>query len=120
MKVVRIRSAGMGVYVSAAVLAAIVGLTAAGVASAEPTLITVVPPEKATSTAPQASAPGPAKAKQARLRDDQKMVCRTEPAATGSRLGGHRICLTQFDWDELHRAARDQMNHAPEWDPSGK
>lgn len=93
-------------------LAAFAALAGAGVAQAST-------PNPIIS---QASAPAPTQ--KASPGDDEKMlwkmVCKTEPPPTGTRLGSHRRCLTQFDWNELHRSARDQISHAPEWDPSGK
>lgn len=38
-----------------------------------------------------------------------KLVCRKEQE-TGSLLGGHKICRTQAQWDQMARDAQDTVN----------
>ncbi|WP_394663376.1 hypothetical protein [uncultured Sphingomonas sp.] len=52
-------------------------------------------------TAP-ASAPQPKK---------DKVICKKEEA-TGSRLGGRRICHTRLEWDEIALIARRDVEEA--------
>ncbi|HEY1878377.1 MAG TPA: hypothetical protein VGG68_00445 [Caulobacteraceae bacterium] len=40
---------------------------------------------------------------------DTKMICKTE-TPVGSRLGGHRVCMTKADWEKQARSAQDYMN----------
>ena len=35
------------------------------------------------------------------------IICQEYPAATGSRIGHRVICLTNAQWDEVHREARE-------------
>ena len=35
------------------------------------------------------------------------IICQEYPAATGSRIGKRVICLTNAQWDEVHRQARE-------------
>ena len=37
------------------------------------------------------------------------IVCQDYPAATGSRIGHRVICLTNAQWDEVHRQAREGL-----------
>jgi hypothetical protein len=53
-----------------------------------------------------------------------KMICR-EMDETGSRLGGHRVCMTREQWEEQKRTARSAVEHAQSQQvnpcgPSGK
>jgi hypothetical protein len=86
-----------------AVAALAIGLALGATASAEPTLITVTPPEKAATTV----APAIAQAS-----PEDKMVCKTE-TPTGSRLGGHRVCMKKSDWQAQAQDARRQRDFAP-------
>jgi hypothetical protein len=38
------------------------------------------------------------------------IVCQEYPAYTGSRIGKRMICLTNLQWDEVHRQAREGVN----------
>jgi hypothetical protein len=55
-----------------------------------------------TETAPPGN-PAPAAAEQPAV---QKVVCIDEDAGGNSRLGSHRVCHTQKEWDSLPRSRR--------------
>ena len=42
-------------------------------------------------------------------RGSDKLVCRKEQE-TGSLLGGHKICRTQVQWDQMARESQDTVN----------
>ncbi len=58
---------------------------------------TVAFADPAQTGAPVASAP---------VNDPDEIICKVEPAPTGSRLGGGRECHTRHDWDERTKAAQ--------------
>jgi hypothetical protein len=41
--------------------------------------------------------------------DPNEMVCK-RIEETGTRLGGEKVCMTRFEWDEKSREARDQLD----------
>ena len=41
--------------------------------------------------------------------EDAKIVCKTL-RATGSRLGGKRVCLPKSEWKRMHDETRDNMS----------
>ena len=43
---------------------------------------------------------------------DDKVICKSE-IPTGSRLGGHRVCMKKSDWDAQSAKARDDRLFAP-------
>jgi hypothetical protein len=54
---------------------------------------------------PATPAPAPAAATQP-ANDPNQIVCKTEAAPTGSRLGAKRTCATQHDWDVRMRESQ--------------
>jgi hypothetical protein len=44
----------------------------------------------------------------ATVSDGDKMVCRTLPSKTGSRLGARRECRTQREWDDIQHQQQDE------------
>jgi hypothetical protein len=42
--------------------------------------------------------------------DADKIVCRTEPPATGSRLGSRRTCRTQREWDDIREQSQKETS----------
>jgi hypothetical protein len=38
------------------------------------------------------------------------IVCQEYPAYTGSRIGKRMVCLTNLQWNEIHRQAREGVN----------
>jgi hypothetical protein len=59
------------------------------------------------SGAPPASSAPPAAAKPAADPLD-RIVCRSEET-TGTRLGGHKTCMTMRDWQDLQRQTSQDM-----------
>jgi hypothetical protein len=53
--------------------------------------------------APAASTPGAAA-------DLDKMVCRTLPPATGTRIGARRECRTQREWDDIRLQSQKETS----------
>jgi hypothetical protein len=51
-----------------------------------------------------------ASSKPAKPDPQDRVVCRQEEE-TGSRLGGHRICHTNREWDQIARDSGDMLNH---------
>jgi hypothetical protein len=99
------------------VLPALVALATASSALADPPA-TLPESQAAPATIPSpATANSPATAKGVTsvasygAIPDTKMICKTE-VPTGSRLGGHRVCMTKRDWDAQAAAARDSVNAA--------
>lgn len=41
-----------------------------------------------------------------------EIICRRQPAPTGSRIGGRNICKTQAQWDRINRESRDLVEEA--------
>ena len=55
----------------------------------------------------QAASPAPAAPEiAAGLPDDAKVVCRTV-TATGSRLGGKRVCMSKKEWRRMDRESEE-------------
>ena len=44
--------------------------------------------------------------------DPDKMVCKTMPPATGSRIGTRRECHTQGEWDQIARQDQSALSRA--------
>lgn len=38
------------------------------------------------------------------------MICKSLPPATGTRIGGRRICKTQAQWDRDRQRAQDSLS----------
>lgn len=41
-----------------------------------------------------------------------EIICRRQPAPTGSRIGSRRICKTQAEWDAINRDTRSVVEEA--------
>lgn len=91
----------MRVFVGAAVLA----LTISGVAAAQPNGRAPAPIVRyeTVDTPDQMRTGG--------VQNPNETVCRTI-TATGSRLGGNRICHTRAEWDAIARAGREAAENA--------
>lgn len=57
------------------------------------------------------AAPAPAAAAPGNASDLDKMVCRTMPPPTGSRLGVRRECRTQREWDDIRLQSEKETTH---------
>ncbi len=57
------------------------------------------------------AAPAPVAATPANQADLDKMVCRTMPPPTGSRLGTRRECRTQREWDDIRLQSEKETTH---------
>ncbi len=68
---------------------------------------TAAPTQPAAATAPAAQV------------DADKIVCRTEPPATGSRLGSRRTCRTQREWDDIREQSQKETNKMEIGSPIG-
>ncbi len=102
------------------VLPALVALLTAPCALADPpTAATTPEPQPAPATIPQPPARVATTVSQATVNGvepisnygaapDTKMICKTE-TPVGSRLGGHRVCMTKADWEKQSRTAQDFM-----------
>jgi hypothetical protein len=42
--------------------------------------------------------------------DPNRIVCKSGPPPTGTRLPGARVCKTQQQWDQEQQDARDELN----------
>ena len=94
---------------------------AAGSAVADPPVAATIPqPAPVAATIPQPAASGATTVSQANVNGvaagtnygavaDTKMICKTE-TPIGSRLGGHRVCMTKADWEKQSRNAQNFMN----------
>ncbi|HEY1561298.1 MAG TPA: hypothetical protein VGF71_10470 [Caulobacteraceae bacterium] len=103
------------------VLPALVALAAASSALADPPVAATMPePRPVTATIPEPASRPATTVSQATVNGvapitnygaaaDTKMICKTE-TPVGSRLGGHRVCMTKADWEKQARAAQDYMN----------
>lgn len=60
---------------------------------------------------PSAPAAATATVKKPSAHDPNRMVCKTEEI-TGSRLEGHRTCMTAADWDAKARQGRENLDDA--------
>lgn len=65
-------------------------------------------PVCAQTPAATPAAPAPAASKPA-SDPDQKMICKTEES-TGSRLGGHKVCMTKAQWAEQSKDAKENLS----------
>lgn len=88
------------------VAAAVVALTFSGVAVAQPNNGRAPAPTVRYETVDT-----PDQMRTGGAQDPNEMVCRTI-TATGSRLGGNRVCHTRAEWDVIARAGRDAANDA--------
>lgn len=73
-------------------------------------------PAPAPAAAPTAAAPE-------QQADRDRVVCRTEAPATGTRLGARRICRTQHEWDDIRQQSQQQtmgMERNNTINPSGQ
>lgn len=86
------------------ILVAIACLAMASEASAQQTTPAPVAPTPAVTTAP---APVVVK----KTNDQDRVICKTEEVI-GSRLGGHKTCMTKAQWDAVSASSRDAMTHA--------
>lgn len=66
----------------------------------------VADPAPAQSGAPAAGQQGAGKPDPA-----DRVICHQEEA-TGTRLGGHRVCHTKREWDQIAHDAQDGVNSA--------
>ena len=41
--------------------------------------------------------------------DPSRIVCKSTPAPTGTRLGGGRTCRTQREWEEIQKRDQDEL-----------
>lgn len=55
----------------------------------------------------QAGASGPIQVADTSLSDPNKEICKKMDPYTGSRVGGRTVCMTQAQWTERERAARE-------------
>jgi hypothetical protein len=74
--------------------------------NSQPVAATIAPPTTKVSTADVA---GTAPIGNYGAVADTKMICKTE-TPTGSRLGGHTVCMTKAERDKQSRAAQRLMN----------
>lgn len=44
--------------------------------------------------------------------EDNKVVCKKEEAATGTRIGARKICKTQREWDSIARESQQAVQRA--------
>ena len=44
--------------------------------------------------------------------EGDKVVCRKEEAATGTRIGSRKICKTQREWDQIERESQQAVQRA--------
>jgi hypothetical protein len=103
------------------VLPALAALATASSALADPPVAATIPePQPVAATIPEPAARPATTVSQATVNgvapitnygaaSDKKMICKTE-TPVGSRLGGHRVCMTKADWERQARAAQDYMN----------
>ena len=63
-------------------------------------------PTMAEVTAGQPPADSSAQSKKPKQTDLDQVVCRYEEV-TGSRLGGHKVCHTRREWEQISADARD-------------
>ncbi|HEY2177963.1 MAG TPA: hypothetical protein VGH15_05220 [Caulobacteraceae bacterium] len=93
-----------------AALAASVFVSASGVALAQTDPAAAPAASAAGIAAPPAKPVG---------NPDDKVVCKML-TPTGSRLGGHKVCMTKAQWQQQSDQARDTMNRSHPMDrPSG-
>jgi hypothetical protein len=55
-------------------------------------------------------APSPSEPAATSQTDPDRVVCRTGPAKTGSRIGGSRECHSQREWDRLQQEQQNQLS----------
>ena len=66
-------------------------------------------PPPTTPTSVVAATPAPVVVK--KTNDQDRVICHTEEVI-GSRLGGHKTCMTKAQWDVVAASSRDAMTHA--------
>ena len=103
------------------VLPALVALATAPCAMADPPVAATIPePQPVAATIPEPAARPATTVSPANVNgvapianygaaSDTKMICKTE-TPVGSRLGGHRVCMTKADWEKQSRNAQDYIN----------
>ena len=82
--------------------------SSAATAQAQAPAVPAAPVAPAPVAAPPATA-----AKPANKSDLERVVCKQEETI-GTRLGGHKVCMTVAQWQERQRDVQDQMNHIEE------
>ncbi len=65
----------------------------------------------AATTVPAATTLAPAAVATAKANPDDKIICQHEDT-TGTRLGGHKVCMTKAQWREAAVQQRDAVKHA--------
>jgi hypothetical protein len=78
----------------------------------QPVAATIPQPAPAGTNVSQATVNGVASGGNYGAMADTKMICKTE-TPVGSRLGGHRVCMTKADWEKQSRSVQDYMNSRP-------
>ncbi len=72
---------------------------------------TAVVPTPTSTTAGPSTVATPQPVPTTAALDPNEVVCKSEAAPTGSRLGGRHICQTRHEWDEQYQeAASRTMN----------
>ncbi len=66
-------------------------------------------PAPTTPTSEVAATPAPIVVK--KTSDQDREICKTQEVI-GSRLGGHKTCMTKAQWDAVAASSRDAMTHA--------
>ncbi|HEX4534018.1 MAG TPA: hypothetical protein VH000_07290 [Rhizomicrobium sp.] len=81
-------------------------------AAATPATTAVQPTAPATTTATATPAPAATSTPESASvqADLDKVVCRQNQVATGSRLGATRVCHTQRQWAEIQHNSQDQLS----------
>jgi hypothetical protein len=86
--------------------------TAAVFAQGQVTPNPAIPASNATPSVASAQ-PAPAAAPLEQSADYKTaLVCRTMAPPTGTRLGGRRVCLSQYDWDQQRLRAEANVANA--------
>ncbi len=104
-----IRQARLTLSVLAACAATSAALADPPVAATIPQPVPATIPQPAGTTVSQATVSGAAPSANYGSLADTRMICKSE-APTGSRLGGHRTCMTKADWEKQSRSAQDYLN----------
>ncbi len=86
-------------------------VSACSTTNSEHTVLAITPEaRRAVEAAQQAEAESedstPEEAAKLAFKDPDEVICRYEPAPTGTRLGKRRICATRAEWDDLSASAR--------------
>jgi len=61
--------------------------------------------------ADSAAAAAPAAPASAGTSDPNKIVCKSMPAPTGTRIGSQRQCMTQAQWDQKEQQDQQALMH---------